>query len=76
MRVGTLLNLAALDPDGVEIIIPWGEMDVGSSVFIPCINTIEAMRQVRTITKFWGWRIHGKAMAKNDIWGLRIWRIT
>jgi hypothetical protein len=43
-------------------------------VFIPCINTVAAMKQARMITRFWGWKIHGRADIENDIWGIRIWR--
>ena len=52
-----VLRTYDLSPDGVQIIINWGCMVVGSSIFVPCINTPEAIRQAKAITKQKGWRI-------------------
>ena len=46
-----VLRTYDLSPDGVQIIIDWGCMVVGSSIFVPCINTPEAIRQAKAITK-------------------------
>ena len=70
------LDLEIIDPDGVDISVPLHDMRVGQSVFIPCLNTPEALRQVRMVTNFWGWKMQGRACIENDIWGLRIWRVT
>ena len=40
-----VLKISDLNPDGVRIIVAWDELVVGASVFIPCINTEEAMKQ-------------------------------
>lgn len=72
--MGTPLNLYSLNPDGVEIFVDWDQFDVGRSFFIPAINTVEAIKQVRMITNFWEWKVHAKVGIENDIWGVRIWR--
>ena len=38
-----MLRLDDLDPDGVKVVVDWGKMVVGASVFIPCINTQKAI---------------------------------
>jgi len=72
--MGTPLRLYTLDPDGVEFFVDWDQFDVGCSFFIPTVNTVEAARQVRKITRFWEWKVQVRACIENDIWGLRVWR--
>ena len=38
-----VLKISDLNPDGVRIIVAWDELVIGASVFIPCINTEEAI---------------------------------
>ena len=44
-----MLKLDDLDPDGVKIIVDWGKMVVGASVFVPCINTQKATTQCKNM---------------------------
>jgi len=44
-----VLKTDDLNPDGVRVVVKWADMDVGTSVFVPCINTEEAMRQAAKI---------------------------
>jgi hypothetical protein len=63
-----------IDPDGVPITVDITEFPVGASLFVPCINTTQAKRQIRTRAKnvrlTFDIRIEGKKL------GLRVWRIA
>jgi len=49
-------------------------MVAGASVFIPCINTDEAMKQAAAITLEKGYKTEGQVVVENSILGIRIWR--
>jgi len=40
------LKLNDISPDGVRIVINWDAFVVGTSVFVPCINTKQAMNDI------------------------------
>jgi hypothetical protein len=68
------LRLDDLAPDGVRIVIPWDRFGVGASVFIPCVNTLELVRQVHEVTSAKGWTMHYRPGIEVGKWGVRIWR--
>ncbi len=61
-------------PDGVRIVIDWNKFVVGSSMFIPCINTTTAVRQITTITNDKLQQITTKIVVENGLLGVRVWR--
>jgi len=63
-----------LDPDGVRIIVPWQHLDVGSSVFIPCINADKCRSQIARITNEMGIEVQTRHAVQNQHLGLRLWR--
>ena len=63
-----------LNPDGVRIIVKWDDMVVGSSVFIPCIDTQEAMRQSAKVLVNKDYKTEARVVIENKILGIRIWR--
>lgn len=65
-----------LDPDGVTIVVAWGDFVVGSSFFVPCINTSKARRQVKAIAKKLGMGVKTETRIEGGKWGLRVWRTT
>jgi phosphoribosylamine-glycine ligase len=69
-----VLKTDDLNPDGVRIIIKWDELVIGASVFVPCINTEEAMRQAAKIIVNKGYETEAKVVIEDDILGIRIWR--
>ena len=72
----SVVKLDDLNPDGVHIVVKWEDMDVGSSVFIPCINTDKAIQQLKTIcVNRKGWDIRAKVVIENPHVGVRVWRI-
>jgi len=69
-----VLKTDDLNPDGVRVVVKWVDMDVGTSVFVPCINTEEAMRQAAKIVVNKGYKTEAKVVVENEILGIRIWR--
>jgi len=69
-----VLKTDDLNPDGVRIVVNWDDMVAGASVFIPCINTDEAMKQAAAITLEKGYKTEGRIVVENNILGVRIWR--
>ena len=63
-----------LAPDGVRIVVRWDKFPVGASVFIPCVNTLELVRQLHQITSQWEWVVHYRPGIEDGRWGVRIWR--
>lgn len=71
-----VLKLDQLAPDGLLIVIDWDRMKVGSSVFVPCINTTLAKRQIRGAFERRGWKMRYYIRPENNMWGIRVWRIS
>ena len=65
-----------LNPDGVRIVVKWDDLSAGASVFVPCINTEEAMRQAAKITVSKGYKTEARVTIEDDILGIRIWRMV
>ena len=71
------LRLYDLNPDGVRIVVDWSAMVVGSSVFIPCINTNKALQQVKRIcVEEFEWDVRVKMVIEKPFSGVRVWRIV
>lgn len=65
-----------IDADGVRIVVDWGAMVVGSSVFIPCINTDKALQQIKRIcVDEMEWDVVAKAVISGSHIGVRVWRL-
>lgn len=71
-----VLRLDQIAPDGLLIVVEWDKMKTGSSVFIPCINTTLAKRQIREIFERRGWGMRFIIRAEGGLWGIRVWRIS
>lgn len=72
-----VLRLHDLNPDGVRIVVDWGSMVAGSSIFVPCINTTKALEQVRRIcVDRFEWGIKAKSCFSGQFLGVRVWRLT
>ena len=69
-----MLKLDDLDPDGVKIAVNWGNMVIGASVFIPCINTKKAIAQCKNIFKLKCWQLEIRVIIQDNKLGIRIWR--
>jgi len=63
-----------LHPDGIRVTVDWDKMVVGASIFVPCINTEEAKKQVAKIAKTKGWETKVFIRIEDGRFGVRIWR--
>ena len=70
-----ILKSDDLNPDGVRIVVNWGSMVTGSSVFILCVNVQEAIKQIKNVAKTKGWDVKTQVRVENNKLGVRIWRI-
>lgn len=61
-------------PDGVQMSVDWGSFVIGSSVFVPCIDTERCKEQVLQIAKENKFEIETRRRIEDGRWGLRIWR--
>ena len=71
-----ILRTYDLNPDGVRVVVSWEKMVVNASIFIPCVNTEEALSQVQQITAGKGWGVETKILIEDEKLGLRVWRTT
>jgi hypothetical protein len=71
-----ILRTYDLNPDGVRVVVNWEKMVVNASIFIPCVNTEEALSQIKRITAEKGWSVETKVLIEDEKLGLRVWRTT
>lgn len=62
-------------PDGVRIVIDWDKFVVGTSVFIPCVNTKRAMDHIVAASELPRKNFYKRACVEGGRYGLRVWRI-
>jgi len=63
-----------LIPDGIRIVVDWDSMDIGDSVFVPCLNIEKGRHEVRRVAALLGIELTTRFRIENAIWGLRVWR--
>lgn len=71
----TLQPSDTIDVDGVRMLVKWGELDTGTSFFIPCIDTKGVRKQVNRLFKTQGWRLMADIRIERGYFGIRIWRV-
>jgi hypothetical protein len=64
-----------INPDGVWVVVKWEDFVVGSSFFVPCINTKRCVQQVKDVVTPRGYDIVQNVTVENDRLGVRIWRL-
>ena len=62
-------------PDGVLINVMWDKFVPGASVFVPCINTIECVRQLNEVATYYDWTLDVRIKTESGTWGVRVWRV-
>jgi len=65
-----------LNPDGIRIRVNWKHMLISYSVFILCINTQAAVRQIKNIAKRKNWKVETRVVIEDDKLGVRVWRVS
>jgi|TARA_R110002012_G_scaffold321589_1_gene549997 phosphoribosylamine-glycine ligase len=71
-----ILKLDDINPDGVKVVINWDNMEVGGSVFVLCINTEKAVRQIKKIMTRRKWKSEVRVVVEDGKLGVRVWRTT
>jgi hypothetical protein len=71
-----VLRIHDLSPDGVRIVVDWESMQVSDSVFIPCVNTENANKQIARVVRDLEWKHTTRISVENSKLGVRIWRIA
>jgi hypothetical protein len=69
-----VLKTYDLSPDGVAIEVNWDRMVIGASIFVPCIDTEEAVKQVLGVAKERQWTIEHRLRIEDAKLGVRFWR--
>ena len=69
-----VLRTYDLAPDGVTIEVNWRNMAIGSSIFVPCVNTDEAVKQVNEIFCDRHWELEHRLRIEGGNLGVRFWR--
>lgn len=70
------LRLSDLSPDGVRIVVDWEGFVVGSSIFIPAINTTETLIQIRAICDIPKYVVEHRIRVEGGRYGVRVWRVV
>ncbi len=63
-----------LKVDGVEYEIPWDDVNIGDSFFLPCVNTPEVVDRLRVKIKHLRWEMTYDVRVEAGKWGIRFWR--
>ena len=72
----TVTRLDDIKPDGVRIVIQWDKLEVGASMFIPCLNTTKAKAQLNKIAEEKGMTLQLTPRIEEGQWGVRVWRVA
>lgn len=64
-----------LCPDGIRIVVPWDDIPVGTSVFVPCLNTLKAIKEFEHIAASRGWYVDARVGINKGKYGVRVWRV-
>lgn len=65
-----------IDPDGIAFEVDVERFAVGTSMFIPCIDTAKAVHQVKKITKLTATQIEHRVVIEAGKYGVRVWRVV
>jgi hypothetical protein len=71
-----ILRTNDINPDGIRIAINWDAFVVGASIFVPCINTKLAVRQLEVITNDNDFKCCSVVRVENNKMGVRLWRMV
>lgn len=70
---GVAMDLA---PDGLRMVVNWKTFSPGDSVFVPCIDMVEAVSQFYEIAEYKGWTCEHRCRVENKKQGVRFWRLS
>lgn len=62
-------------PDGIVFEVDVERFTIGTSMFIPCINTDKAINQIKRVTKLSAKQIEHRVVIEAGKYGIRVWRV-
>jgi hypothetical protein len=64
-----------INPDGVQINVLWADFPIGASVFIPAINIMKLVRQMRKAANLRKMHLQWAERIESGKLGARFWRV-
>jgi len=71
----TRLMVTDISPDGVRVVVDWSKFVPGSSVFIPCVNTVKALEHFVEAGGVSRSDIAHRIRIEDGKYGVRVWRL-
>ena len=68
------IRYSDISPDGVRIAVDWDQFVVGTSIFIPCLNTKKVMYDVVNASGLPRSDLLHRVCVEGGKYGLRVWR--
>ena len=65
-----------LYPDGIRVVIEWDIWEPGMSIFVPCIATKRALKQMKAIAFRKNIAMTHDIVVEGGLFGVRFWRRT
>ena len=62
--------------DGIDYEIKWARLTKGASIFVPCLDPIQAQRAILREAKTHRYKLALKIAIENGVQGIRAWRIS
>lgn len=69
------LKQTDISPDGVRIVIDWDKFVVGTSVFIPCLNTKKAIADIVDASGIPKKDLLKRISIEGGKYGVRVWKL-
>ena len=69
------LKQTDISPDGVRIVIDWEKFVVGTSVFIPCLNTKKAIADIVDASGIPKKDLLKRISIEGGKYGIRVWKL-
>ena len=69
------LKHSDISPDGVRIVIDWDKFVVGTSVFIPCLDTKRAITDIVVASGIPKTNLIQRVRIEEGKYGVRVWRM-
>jgi hypothetical protein len=69
------LSHSDLSPDGVRIVVDWDKFVVGTSIFIPCVNTRQALFDIVSASGIPRSDLIKRVCVERGKYGVRVWRM-
>ena len=69
------LKHSDISPDGVRIVIDWDKFVVGTSIFIPCLNTKRVIADIVDASGIPKTDLIQRVRIEEGRYGVRVWRM-